>query len=98
MTSMPEMRFRVLWPDGSRDSCYSPSLVVKDHLVPGQSYPVEGFVARARAALTVASERVEARYGFPCGRALGQIRAIEAAAARQPHGPGAAVLVEGFEE
>ena len=29
---MPEMRFRIRWPDGSTESCYSPSLVVKDFL------------------------------------------------------------------
>ena len=95
---MPEMRFRVLWPDGSRDSCYSPSLVIKDYLTPGQSYPVDGFVRKASEALTIASDRVKARYGFPCSLALGQIRSIEAAAARQPRDPHAAVLVEAFEE
>ena len=95
---MPEMRFRVLWPDGSRDSCYSPSLVIKDYLVPGQRYPLDGFVQKASEALTVASDRVKARYGFPCSLALGQLRAIEAAAARQPRAQGATVLVEGFEE
>jgi uncharacterized repeat protein (TIGR04042 family) len=95
---MPEMRFRVLWPDGSRDSCYSPSLVIKDYLVPGRRYPLDAFLQTASEALTIASDRVEARYGFPCGRALGQIRAIRAAAARQPAEPGAAVLVEAFEE
>ena len=95
---MPEMRFRVLWPDGARDGCYSPSLVIKDYLVPGSRYPVDAFVERAREALTVASERVKARYGFPCSLALGQLRAIEAAAARQTAGPGTTVLVESFEE
>lgn len=95
---MPEMRFRIRWPDGGRDSCYSPSLVIKDYLVPGAHYPVEAFVQRAREALTVASERVAARYGVPCSRAIGQLRAIEAAAARQPRGPDATVLVEAFEE
>ena len=95
---MPEMRFRVLWPDGSRDTCYSPSLVVKEHLAPGQRYPVDGFVRKATEALTIASARVEARYGFPCGRALEEIRAIRAAAARQPRSPDAVVLVEAFEE
>ena len=91
---MPEMRFRVRWPDGTRDLCYSPSLVIKDHFEPGRSYPLDAFVAKASEALTVASERVKARYGFPCSLALGQLRAIEAAAARQPPG---AVRVEGFE-
>ncbi len=95
---MPEMRFHVLWPDGSRARCYSPSLVVKDHLAAGSRYPLADFVERARAALTVASARVEARYGHPCSLALGQIRAIEAAAARQPADPAATVLVEAFEE
>ena len=73
---MPEMRFHVLWPDGSRDSCYSPSLVIKDYLAPGQRYPVDGFVEKAAEALMVASDRVKARYGFPCSLALGQLRAI----------------------
>ena len=35
---MPEMRFHVRWPDGRQEACYSPSLVVKDYLTPGQSY------------------------------------------------------------
>jgi len=26
---MPEMRFRIRWPDGVAETCYSPSLVVK---------------------------------------------------------------------
>lgn len=95
---MPEMRFHVVWPDGSRDSCYSPSLVIKDYLVPGRRYPVDVFVETAAEALTVASGRVKARYGFPCGRALGQLRAIHAAAARQPRAADATVLVEAFEE
>lgn len=95
---MPEMRFRIRWPDGSRDTCYSPSLVIKDYLVPGRSYPLDGFVQKSRQALLIASDRVAARYGVPCSLALDQLRAIEAAAARQPRGPDAAVLVEAFEE
>lgn len=91
---MPEMRFSLLWPDGTRDRCYSPSLVIKDYLEPGRSYGLDDFLGRAREALRIASDRVEARYGFPCSLALGQLRAIEAAAARQPPG---AVRVEGFE-
>lgn len=95
---MPEMRFRIRWPDGSRDDCYSPSLVIKDYLEPGRSYPVDGFVEKSREALTIASDRVKARYGLPCSRALGQLRAIEVTAARQTRGSDAAVLVESFEE
>ena len=29
---MPEMSFDISWPDGSIERCYSPSLVIKDHL------------------------------------------------------------------
>jgi uncharacterized repeat protein (TIGR04042 family) len=92
---MPEMRFHIRWPDGSRDACYSPSLVIKDHLAVGQDYPVAEFVALSRLALGIASERVRARYGFPCGRAQAQLARIEATAGRQ--GPGT-VYVESFEE
>ncbi len=34
---MPEMRFLIRWPDGNRESCYSPSLVVKDFFAPGKA-------------------------------------------------------------
>ena len=95
---MPEMRFRIRWPDGRRETCYSPSLVIKDYFEPGQDYPVEDFVSKSREALTIASDRVKARYGFPCSLALGQLREIEAAASTQPRDAGAAVLVEAFEE
>ena len=95
---MPEMRFRIRWPDGRRETCYSPSLVIKDYFVPGRDYPVDDFLAKSREALTIASDRVKARYGFPCSLALGQLRDIEAAASTQPRGAAAAVRVEAFEE
>lgn len=74
---MPEMIFRVRWPDGQESDCYSPSLVIQDHFTPGQNYPVSLFLEKAQTALHEASERVRARYGFPCSRALGQLQAIE---------------------
>jgi uncharacterized repeat protein (TIGR04042 family) len=92
---MPEMRFHIRWPDGSRDACYSPSLVIKDHLAVGQDYPLDEFVALTRLALGIASDRVRARYGFPCGRALAQLARIEDIARRQEPGT---VHVELFEE
>ncbi len=27
---MPEMRFVIAWPDGREETCYSPSLVIRD--------------------------------------------------------------------
>jgi uncharacterized repeat protein (TIGR04042 family) len=78
---MPEMHFRVEWPNGHVDRCYSPSYVVEEHLTVGEAYGVSDFVARARTALEIGSERVRAKYGFECSSALDQLRAIEARAA-----------------
>jgi uncharacterized repeat protein (TIGR04042 family) len=60
---MPEMRFVVRWPDGVKDTCYSPSLVIKDYFREGETYALADFVARSREALTIASDRVKAKYG-----------------------------------
>src|ERR1700749_1470994 len=76
-SAMPEMRFRIAWPDGSTESCYSPSLVIKDYFAAGQTYPLADFLSRSRAGLTIATERVRAKYGYPCSRALGQLARIE---------------------
>ncbi|NJL87826.1 MAG: MSMEG_0570 family nitrogen starvation response protein [Leptolyngbyaceae cyanobacterium SM1_1_3] len=77
---MPEIRFQIQWPDGSEEVCYSPSLVVKDYFEPGQTYELDDFVTRSRQALNIASDRVLAKYGRPCGLALGQLQQIEATA------------------
>ncbi|MGI0490829.1 MSMEG_0570 family nitrogen starvation response protein [Alkalinema pantanalense CENA528] len=74
---MPEMRFKIQWPDGTEEICYSPSLVVKEYFTPDQSYPLDDFVARSRTALTIASDRVQAKYGMPCSLALNQLSQIE---------------------
>lgn len=79
---MPEIRFQIQWPDGSQDICYSPSLVVKEYFVPAEEYGLSEFVARSREALTIASDRVKAKYGIPCGLALGQLHEIESKAAQ----------------
>ena len=93
---MPEMHFHVRWPDGRREACYSPSLVIKEHFSVGEEVPLSDFVVRSRTALTIASDRVKARYGFPCSLATGQLARIEAAAAAMPEDGG--VLIEAFEE
>jgi putative flavoprotein involved in K+ transport len=74
------MHFRVKWPTGTEEDCYSPSYVIEEHLEEGKAYTVDDFVARVRAALTIASERVYAKYGFECSSALDQLRSIEATA------------------
>ena len=92
---MPEMHFHVRWPDGRREACYSPSLVVKDFLTAGESYAVDDFVEKTRTALNIASERVREKYGFACSSAMDQLARIEATAKLQP--PDGQVAVEAFE-
>lgn len=82
---MPEIHFQIQWPDGKPETCYSPSLIVKDYFTPNSEYNLEDFVLRSRTALNIASDRVLAKYGMPCGRALGQLRQIEAAASAYQH-------------
>jgi len=94
---MPEMRFVIRWPDGRRESCYSPSLVIRDYFRQGESYRLDDFLTRARAALTIASQRVQAKYGRPCSLALQQLARIEAAAAAFASSAKAEVLCETFE-
>jgi uncharacterized repeat protein (TIGR04042 family) len=95
---MPEMQFRVRWPDGKVESCYSPSLVIKDYFEPGQTYSLADFLSRSRTALHIASDRVQAKFGFPCSRALGQLARIEAACEGFAKMPDAEVRVETFLE
>lgn len=75
---MPEIRFKIQWPDGKEEICYSPSLVVREYLESATEYELLDFLARARTALTEGSRRVEAKFGFPCSMALMQLQKIEA--------------------
>ncbi len=81
---MPEMHFTIEWPDGARERCYSPSYVVEEHLAEGQDYAVADFIERAARALHIASDRVQARYGFACSSALDQLARLQATAAALP--------------
>jgi uncharacterized repeat protein (TIGR04042 family) len=76
------MHFHLRWPDDSETRCYSPSLVIKDHFVPGTRYPLPEFMAQMREALNTASERVRAKFGFACSMALDQLAQIESTAER----------------
>lgn len=77
---MPEIRFKIQWPDGSEEICYSPSTVIKKYLELDQDYDLLDFVDRARTGLNIASDRVRAKYGRPCGLAIAQLAEIEAKA------------------
>jgi uncharacterized repeat protein (TIGR04042 family) len=95
---MPEMRFRIRWPDGSTETCYSPSLVIKDYFSVDTAYPLADFVERSRVALGIASERVKAKYGTCCRRAMVQLARIEATAETFTNHPDPRVAVDGFDE
>lgn len=93
---MPEMHFRVRWPDDTVTDCYSPSLVVKEHLEAGRTYALAEFVERSATALNIGSERVREKYGFACSSALDQLRRIEETAARFEGTADPVVRVESF--
>jgi uncharacterized repeat protein (TIGR04042 family) len=95
---MPEMRFIIRWPDGTPESCYSPSLIIKDYFTPGETYPLADFVERSRTALNIASDRVKEKYGFYCTSAMAQLERIEATAKAFVDRPEARVAVDAFEE
>ena len=95
---MPEVRFRIRWPDGTPETCYSPSLVIKDFFAPGESYSLHEFLRLSRAALMLASQRVETKYGWPCQRALNQLARLEDTASAFVGDPAASVAVDAFEE
>jgi uncharacterized repeat protein (TIGR04042 family) len=95
---MPEMRFRIRWPDGTPETCYSPSLVIKDYFAVGADYPLADFLARSRAALNIASDRVKAKYGMACSLAMAQLARIETAAGAFAGVPDARVAVDAFDE
>ncbi|KPQ35400.1 MAG: MSMEG_0570 family protein [Phormidesmis priestleyi Ana] len=94
---MPEINFKIQWPNGQQDLCYSPSLVVKKYFEPGAHYTVTEFVSRSKEALTIASDRVQEKYGFPCSLALGQLRKIETTAQQYDATPDSTVTFLAFE-
>jgi uncharacterized repeat protein (TIGR04042 family) len=95
---MPEMTFHIRWPDGTTEQCYSPSLVIKEFLSIGETYPMPEFLRRSRAALTIASERVREKYGFACSRAMGQLATLENGAKRFGAAADGGVTVTSFQE
>ncbi|CAN5563500.1 MSMEG_0570 family nitrogen starvation response protein [soil metagenome] len=78
---MPEMTFTVRWPDGRVEECYSPSLVMHDHLAPATTYTVDEFTRRSVTALDIASARVKEKFGFACTSAAATTDQIKRSAA-----------------
>jgi len=74
---MPEKIFTVQWPNGEEEECYSPSNIIGEFLIAGESYPLQEFLHRATDGLNNASERVRQRYGYACSSALNQLHRIQ---------------------
>jgi uncharacterized repeat protein (TIGR04042 family) len=94
---MPEVHFRVRWPDDQVEVCYSPSTVIKQVLAAGETYGLADFLARSEDGLTRASERVREVHGFPCSNAAAQLGRIRRTAATFADRPEARVTVEAFD-
>ena len=94
---MPEVHFRIRWPDQSETRCYSPSTTIMQFLTAGRSYPLNEFLTLIRQALEHGSERVRQKYGYGCGHAQLQIAEIERVAIRFADSPAACVSVVNFE-
>jgi uncharacterized repeat protein (TIGR04042 family) len=90
---MPELQFRLRWPDESETMNYSPSTIVKNFLTADTSYDLAEFVRLARLAMHAASARVQQTYGFPCSRAKATLAAIEQRAGAFAEQQGATVTV-----
>jgi len=95
---MPALHYQLRWPDASVQTCYSPSLVIKDFLEPHTSYPLPDFLQRLREATQIASDRVEAKFGFVCSRAMDNLAAVEETAQRFTDQPQARIEVLAFQE
>lgn len=93
---MPSMHYTLRWPDQTETTCYSPSLVIKDFFTAGTAYPLAEFLPRIREATQIASDRVQAKFGFACSRANDQLADIEQRAAR--FAPGLPVEMLAFED
>jgi uncharacterized repeat protein (TIGR04042 family) len=74
---VPDVLFDVRWPDGSTQSFYSPSLIVKDYFEAGAQYSLDDFLARTRECMTIADERVRAKYGIGCSESAMTLAGVE---------------------
>lgn len=81
---MPAVNIRLRWPDGQESNVYSPSTVIQQHLIQGDSYPLPELLERANAGLNAASERVKEVKGFYCSSAMDSLSGIRMMARKFP--------------
>ncbi len=95
---MPEVRFRVRWPDDRTQVCYSPSTVIKTVFAAGGAYSLAEFLARSADGLGRAGQRVREVHGFACTRASDQLQNLRATASAYADLADPKVTVEGFDD
>jgi len=78
---MSEIRFQIQWLTVPRKPAI-PLFV--NYFTPNSDYDLDNFVQQSRTALKIASDRVQAKYGRPCGR-FGAIQEIEIKSAHYSH-------------
>lgn len=74
---MPAVHFVVEWPDGDKVQYYSPSTIVHQYFDVEKPYSIEQFDDLCTRALTEASERVRAKFGYACTAAAGELEKIK---------------------
>lgn len=74
---MPDLTFRIRWPNGDEEACYSPSSIIRNFFQEGEAYPLDEFVDLIEKAFEAASERVRAVHGYPCSRAASQLATLK---------------------
>lgn len=77
---MPEVFFKVQWPDAKTAEYYSPSTAIHAHFKTGDSFVLSEFLDRSRKALHQAAERVRMKYGYYCSSAMDTLSQIESTA------------------
>ena len=73
---MPEVYMKIEWPDKKADRIYSPSSVIQEYFTSGEVLSLGQFEQKAVEALTKASGRVLAKYGYECTSAMSEIERI----------------------
>ena len=74
---MPEVYMQIEWPGNKKDVVYSPSSIIYEHFKKGEAFSVDMFEKKVTEALTQASQRVLAKFGYECTSAMGEIMRIQ---------------------
>ena len=67
---MPAVNFEIEWPDDTVTTHYSPSTVVREYFRPGERLAIPALLERSENAMSRASDRVVAKFGFACSSAM----------------------------